>query len=469
MSKLPIITCAAPEAVIARRGLRAISARQFLGQAARLAMRLPAGAPLLNLCEDRYQFALGLVAGLLAGRCTLLPPTRAPEVLRQMHAQHASLVALGDQPAVPEVLAQLGCPWLCVTTAEAAPEPAQGAAEAAAAPWSIPQVEAETAAVLIYTSGSSGPPVAHLKTFGQLVEAARVQLTRLPGSEHAAGNRALLGTVPAQHMFGLEATVILPLQGGGVLCAERPFFPADVVAALQRLARPRALVATPVHLRALVDAAVTLPPLDLVLCATAPLPAALAREVESRSGAALVEIFGSTETGQIASRRTAHEQAWHLWPQVRLRLHAERWWAQGGHVRVPTPLADTLEPLDEAHFLLQGRTADLVNVAGKRSSLAHLTQQLLAIPGVVDGAFFLRDGARGSLTGVSRLAAMAVAPGITRAQLLTALRERIDAVFLPRPLWLVEQLPRNATGKLPQEALQRLAAQLSAQRAAGGA
>jgi acyl-coenzyme A synthetase/AMP-(fatty) acid ligase len=37
------------------------------------------------------------------------------------------------------------------------------------------------------------------------------------------------------------------------------------------------------------------------------------------------------------------------------------------------------------------------------------------------------------------------------------LRQRIDPVFLPRPLILVERLPRNATGKLPQNALQNLA------------
>jgi acyl-coenzyme A synthetase/AMP-(fatty) acid ligase len=43
--------------------------------------------------------------------------------------------------------------------------------------------------------------------------------------------------------------------------------------------------------------------------------------------------------------------------------------------------------------------------------------------------------------------------------LLEQLRQRIDTIFLPRPLLLVEQLPRNATGKLPQQALQAFAAQ----------
>jgi 3-hydroxymyristoyl/3-hydroxydecanoyl-(acyl carrier protein) dehydratase len=49
-----------------------------------------------------------------------------------------------------------------------------------------------------------------------------------------------------------------------------------------------------------------------------------------------------------------------------------------------------------------------------------------------------------------------VAPALSREALLQALRQRIDPVFLPRPLVFVDALPRNTTGKLPREALARL-------------
>jgi acyl-coenzyme A synthetase/AMP-(fatty) acid ligase len=55
---------------------------------------------------------------------------------------------------------------------------------------------------------------------------------------------------------------------------------------------------------------------------------------------------------------------------------------------------------------------------------------------------------------------MVVAPTLDAAQITHALRERIDPAFLPRPLLLVDALPRNETGKLPQHALHALAAQL---------
>jgi len=133
----------------------------------------------------------------------------------------------------------------------------------------------------------------------------------------------------------------------------------------------------------------------------------------------------------------------------------ERTWASGGHIEQPTALGDVIEPLAADRFLLRGRVTDMVNVAGKRSSLAHLDAQLRAIDGVVDGAFYMPgdDAARG----VTRLAAFVVAPGLARETLLAALRGRIDPAFLPRPLVLLERLPRAPSGKLPRAALQALA------------
>jgi acyl-coenzyme A synthetase/AMP-(fatty) acid ligase len=53
--------------------------------------------------------------------------------------------------------------------------------------------------------------------------------------------------------------------------------------------------------------------------------------------------------------------------------------------------------------------------------------------------------------------AFVVAPGMTAAAVQAALKERIDTIFLPRPLVLLEALPRNATGKLPRDVLEALA------------
>jgi acyl-coenzyme A synthetase/AMP-(fatty) acid ligase len=444
---LPLLTHANCDAVVAWHAGQAVTARQFLAAAQALAARLPAAAHALNLCSDRYHFAVAFAASLLRGQCTLLPGAYAPELIRRLQSQTPDMVCLTDGSAARERLLQLRCPVLRI----------DARLSSQLATDSMPQIEAEQVVARVFTSGSTGSPIGHDKSWGQLVASVRVGAERLLQS---ARGWSILGTVPAQHMYGFEVTVLLPLQSGGALSSARPFFPADIAAALAALPRPRALVSTPVHLRALVDSDIDLPALDLLVSATAALPVDLAQQLERRHAAPLLEIYGSTETGQMASRRTVSEHAWSLWPGVELAIDAQGGCqAAGGHLRAPTPLADILAPIGTGRFLLEGRTADLVNIAGKRSSLAYLTQQLTAIPGVIDGVFFVPEDAPASVAGVTRLAAVAVAPELDVARITAALRERIDPVFLPRPLLLVERLPRNDTGKLPQQRLLELTAE----------
>jgi acyl-coenzyme A synthetase/AMP-(fatty) acid ligase/3-hydroxymyristoyl/3-hydroxydecanoyl-(acyl carrier protein) dehydratase len=418
----------------------AIDARQFLADAAQLADCLPSTTHFLNVCSDRYQFSVGLAACLMTGRVSLLPSTHTPEVIRQLAQFAPDAFCLTDDPACTIDLPQIRFPEL-----------PQGSEIA----WKVPQISTTQLAAIVFTSGSTGTPLPYKKTWGKLARCVRdgaPLLGLLDGRTHT-----LIGTVPAQHMYGFESTVLLALLSGNAFGAERPFHPAEICATVAAVPRPRALISTPVHLRTLLTAGVDLPPLDLIVSATAPLAESLAREVEAKFRTRLVEIYGSTETGQIATRRTAESPTWRLWPNVRLVARDAQVFAQGGHVEQVTPMCDVIDITGDGEFLLHGRTADLVNVAGKRSSFGYLNVQLNAIPGVVDGAFFLRDEDAASGTGVARLAAVVVAPTLSAAQLTEQLRERIDPVFLPRPLLLVERLPRNATGKLPHEILQSLA------------
>ena len=320
----------------------------------------------------------------------------------------------------------------------------------------MPLIPAHHPAAYVFTSGSSGTPLPHRKDWGDLVACAHAEARQL--GLQPRRRFTLIGTVPPQHMYGFESTLLLALHNGIAFGAAHPFYPADIAGALEAVPGPRILVTTPIHLRALLESGITLPRLDLLLSATAALPRDLASLAEARMGAPLQEIYGSTETGQIASRRSAQSDRWTLFPGVRLQVGEGTAVAHGGHVSQPTPLHDVIESIDAEHFLLHGRMADLVNIAGKRNSLDYLNHQLNAIPGVVDGAFFLPSeaGARD----VTRLMAFVVAPTLDAAAIRAALRERVDPVFLPRPLLHVESLPRNRTGKLPRAALQALAARL---------
>jgi acyl-coenzyme A synthetase/AMP-(fatty) acid ligase len=397
----------------------------------------------LNVCADRYRFAVGFAAALTAGKVSLLPPTHTPEVIERLKAFAPDVVCLTDDEDCRVRLPQVRYP-----AGDAPPGPA------AAPP--VPQIDPGQVAACVFTSGSTGSPIPYRKTWAPLMSCVREEARRLG---IASPPRAVIvATVPPQHMYGFESSVLMALGNGYAFAAERPFYPADVAATLARVPRPRVLVSTPVHLRALAASGVTLPTTDLVVSATAPLSQPLAAEIERRFATQLLEIYGSTETGQIAARRPTHTAQWRLWPQVTLAARDGETWAQGGHIEQPTRLCDVIETLDSERFLLHGRLADLVNIAGKRSSLAYLNHHLNSIAGVHDGAFFHCEHTRAPHTDVARVAACVVAPALTPAQLLEELRRRIDPVFLPRPLLFVARLPRNSTGKLPQEALRALAA-----------
>ena len=124
-----------------------------------------------------------------------------------------------------------------------------------------------------------------------------------------------------------------------------------------------------------------------------------------------------------------------------------------------------VEVLDAREFRLIGRDSDLVKIGGKRTSLLYLNQQLQDLPGVVDGAFLVEEGKDGR---EPRLAAFVVAPGESRESVLAALRARVDEVFVPRRLWLVSSLPRNAAGKLPREQMLKMLETETAREAAPG-
>ncbi|HVY16320.1 MAG TPA: AMP-binding protein [Rhodopila sp.] len=425
---------------VARQGDRIISRTAFLSEIADLARQLPDSPYIINLCNDRYRFTVGWLAAMARGQITLLPSSRDIHAVAALRQDYAPVSLLTDNAEEAWPTSTFVYPSLDLghsRTIEPAFPPDQVAA-------------------ILFTSGSTGRPNPSPRRWGRLIAGAQaagaaLDVARFPGS-------ALVATVPHGHSYGLESAVVLPLLYGLLLTAERPFFPADVAAALEQDPMPAILVTTPVHLKALVGDAAgpgfgTSFRAGFVLSATAPLGDDLARRAEDAFNAPVREIYGCSEAGQLASRRTTEGPVWRTLDGFRLYRGETGCWASG-----PTEddvmLADEIEPVGPNTFTLQGRTADLVNVAGKRSSLGYLTQQLLAIEGVRDGVFLLPPSDADGAT--PRLAAVAIAPGQTPAQILARLRERIDAAFLPRPLHVVETLPRNELGKLPRAELLRL-------------
>jgi acyl-coenzyme A synthetase/AMP-(fatty) acid ligase len=431
---LPLVA-GTQQRIVAWLAGRPVSQREFLRHVAAVAAQLPRAAAAVNLCEDRYHFLVAFAAVAVAGQTNLLPPSRARQAVDEVMGAHPGCYAISDRvlDASPPHLWQL--PALDELTL--------------GADGPIPMLPASQIVAIGYTSGSTGAPKPNPKSWGSFHASTALNATLL--REHCADAAlSLVATVPPQHMYGMEMSVLLPLLADIGVDTGKPLMPADIAATLAALPAPRVLVTTPVHLRALVQSDIALPELAGVVCATAPLCRELAAAAEARFATRVIEVFGSTETCVIAHRRSAEQECWQHYPGVQLRPQPDGTLVAADWFDAPVALHDIVELLPGRLFRLRGRNSDLLEIAGKRASLADLTRRLLAIDGVVDGVIFQRDGDH---CGVQRLAALVVAPHLGEPAILDALRSAMDPAFLPRPLRKVEQLPRNETGKLPRAAL----------------
>ncbi|WP_041066431.1 AMP-binding protein [Thiolapillus brandeum] len=412
---------------------------EVLYRASQLAQTLPDARYCILRSEGLDHFIYGWLAALMRGQTLLLPPSRAAVAIEEIHRQYPDSYCLNrvdDKAASTPVIAT---EWLEALSGKM---------------HELPRLPADHLAAVVFTSGSTGQPEPNLKYWGDLVQGSRALQARLGISRQSR----IMATVPAQHMYGLETSVLAPLLSGASVHAQSLFFPADIHQAMENLSSPPVLVTTPLHLRALVNAGLEWPRIRMILSATAPLQKELASEAENCFQAPVMEVFGCSEAGSFSSRRPAMETDWFLYDSVTLRQQGKHFLLDADHLPSPVRLTDRLELMDHRHFRFLGRQQDMIKVAGKRISLTELNTRLLQIPGVEDGVFLLRNGAGRER---QRLMALVVAPDMVPEAIRQELLGLIDPVFLPRPLVKVASLPRNPTGKLPQGALDRLIQELN--------
>jgi acyl-coenzyme A synthetase/AMP-(fatty) acid ligase len=426
--------------LIAYRNGVSITVAQYLADVKFCADKLPNSKYLLLACQDRYAFAVGFGAALIRGQISLMPSTHTEELIASLANSYENLYCLTDEADCIIQLPQTNIyRWLLQ---------AQPVTELA-----VPYFPFEQVAALVFTSGSTGLPVAHKKTWGKLVINVQSEGKRLgivQGSEFT-----IVGTVPPQHMYGFESTVLIAMQNACKFESSKPFYPADIERVVSHMPRPRALITTPFHLRTFIAEQTSPARIDLLVCATAPLAVSLAVLAEEKIADKLLEIYGSTETSQLATRRTSKTYDWTPFEGIQISQKEDKFFASGDQIEGSVEINDRLE-LNVDSFILHGRTVDMVNIAGKSTTLGYLNHQLLSIPNVEDGAFFAQTEKDEGLGNTTRLAAVVVAPLHTVESLQLELRKRIAPTFLPRPLKFVQCMPRNATGKLPHADLLRM-------------
>jgi acyl-coenzyme A synthetase/AMP-(fatty) acid ligase len=330
-----------------------------------------------------------------------------------------------------------------------------------AAPLPAALLDLDECRLSLCTSGSSGEPKLIEKRLRQLVNEIEV-LERLWGAQ--LGTACIIGSVAAQHIYGLLFRVLWPLSAGRRFVRRQLPFPED----LQRASREFesfAWVASPALLKRMGEN-LDWPGLSAVrrvFSSGGALPAEAAASLQQRLGQWPTEILGSSETGGIAWRQG--DSLWQPFEGVQLGQDADgallisSTYMPPGHVEHS---ADAARMSTDGRFELLGRLDRIVKLEEKRISLPLLEQALAAHEWVSEarlGVVQENRASLGALIVLSEKGLHALRNGGRRA-LTQSLRQHLiphcEPLALPRRWRVLRQLPFNAQGKLAQAEVQAL-------------
>jgi malonyl-CoA/methylmalonyl-CoA synthetase len=358
------------------------------------------------------------------------------------------------------------------------------AAAIAAAPAEFetaPRASDDLAAIL-YTSGTTGRSKGAMLTHENLASNA---LTLIDGWRFGPADR-LIHALPVFHTHGLFVAINVALLSGATMIFMPKFDPKAVIAALPEAT---AMMGVPTFYTRLLDD----PGLDHDICAnmrlfvsgSAPLLAETHAAWRERTGFAILERYGMTETNMITSNPYNGERrpgsVGFALPGVSVRITDLESGApvQAGEIGVievkgpnvftgywRMPEKTKQEFRDDGYFItgdlaridddgyihIVGRAKDLVISGGFNVYPKEVETEIDAIEGVLESAVF---GVPHADFGEAVTAAVVARPGATLSEsaILLALGHRLAKFKAPRQIVLIESLPRNAMGKVQKAAL----------------
>lgn len=392
---------------------------------------LSPGRHVVLSCRRADSFVPGLLGAWWAGAMVELLPNVQPGTLDRVDGDRRVAHVLHDDPERQQRSPKaLYVPGALAAGAGVAPR---------AAAW-------PALAVRMSTSGTTEQPRYVDKTPEQLLRELEV-LARV-----VAPARCTLSTVPLSHLYGLLFGCLVPLRHGSRVVSHQALLPAEVARVIEREGVDL-LLSTPAHLRAMLGA--SMPRGLRVISSGAHLPPDLFIGLGATHQWQVTEVLGSTETGGIATR-TDPMSAWTPLPEVTVRAEDERlvvaspWCGDA-----PIALEDAVRVHPDGSFVHLGRRGDLIKIAGKRAQAQALEAAVLAVPGVRDAAVLVHAPA-GREPRVALAFCSAPGAAVSRDAIASELRAGFDAVFVPKIVRELPEIPRTERGKINTAALRAL-------------
>ena len=376
--------------------------------------------------DDAALFACAVLAAWHAGARVLLLPNTAQENIAWGETAD---VFLTDNLVHPQA-------WhLPTLLAQKQPENARQPEN-----WIIPAA----AEAHLKTSGSSGNAQIIVKTATQMQAEALALAATLP-FDHAGATA--VGSVSPQHLYGFTFRFALSLTLGWAIARAQASYPEHLLAATHG---KTVWIASPAVLNRLEngrDWAAAAANIAGIISSGGALPEATAAQLAAHASRPY-EIYGSTETGIIASRRGG--EVWQPFSGVSFGQDADgALWAQSSWAtRVQT--ADLIEP-QAGGFLLLGRKDRIIKLEDKRVSLTQLEHSLLQHAWLADAHCALHHRRVAAWAALNE-AGIAALREQGRAAVADALKRHLaatqDKIALPRYWRFADTLPRNAQAKI---------------------
>ncbi|OGP66504.1 MAG: hypothetical protein A2W27_04630 [Deltaproteobacteria bacterium RBG_16_44_11] len=399
------------------------------------------GKNTLCLCTEKKAVTAACVLASLAGACQLiLPYSFSAHALTEMYEAVGFNAAIADHPEELPSGVEVITP-LPGKISDINPKEIRNPDE----PF-----------LRLFTGGSTGKPKVWSKSPRNLLAEAFYLKEKFALSEEDL----FVSTVPPYHIYGLLFSVLAPLAARAQILPDIYTFPQEIISTINKH-KATVLISVPIHYRALKVDNLSAPTLKVAFSSSGVLNRADALHFQKKTGLGITEIYGSTETGGIASHNISeHAESWKPFDIVSWKIDGERLSIKSDFVSPEMKrdadgfclTGDESRADKDNRFVLLGRADGIVKVAGKRVDLLDVQNKIKTLPTVRDAVVVSLPMEKGRESVIGAL----VACDLTETHLKKLLMDMLEPYAVPRRIKIVPHITMTATGKIDRQKIEQI-------------